>query len=79
VLLRWFTAAVSVTYTYDATGHLTKIDYGNGSVITYPYDNEEDQITRSLPSTGTALTITFGAQSNQPYGTAPFSVSGPGP
>jgi len=69
-----FTAAASVTYTYDATGHLIKIDYGNGSVITYIYDNAGNLITRSLTSV-TAQTITFGALSNQPYATAPFPLS----
>ena len=74
MILLWVTAAASVTYTYDATGHLIKIDYGNGSVITYTYDDAGNLVTRSLASV-TAQTIIFGALSNQPYGTAPFTVS----
>src|SRR5579863_2016815 len=74
MLLLWLTAAASVTYTYDTTGHLTKIDYGNGSVITYTYDGAGNLITRSV-TTMTAQAITFGALSNQPYGTAPFPLT----
>jgi YD repeat-containing protein len=68
-------AAANVSYTYDAAGHLTQIVYGNGSVITYTYDNAGNLITRSVATTLTAQTITFGALSNQPYGTAAFPVS----
>src|SRR5579871_2252842 len=69
------TAAANITHTYDAAGHLTKIDYGNGSVITYTYDNAGNLITRSVATTLMAQTIAFGALSNQPLGTAPFTIS----
>jgi YD repeat-containing protein len=63
-------AYAGATYSYDAAGHLTKIDFGNGSVITYTYDNGGNLITRSLPATSTAITI----QTNPPG--LQFSVDG---
>ena len=44
-----FLAAAGVTYTYDAAGHLTAANYGNGSAITYTYDPAGHMISRSLP------------------------------
>jgi YD repeat-containing protein len=41
------TALASVTYIYDAAGRLTAVDYGNGSVLTYSYDQAGNLISRS--------------------------------
>jgi YD repeat-containing protein len=68
-------SAASVSYTYDATGHLTKIDYGNGSALTYTYDNAGNLITRAVATTLTPQTISFAALPSLPFSAAPFTVS----
>ena len=75
MLLLWLTASATVTYTYDAAGHLTAINYGNGSVVTYTYDNAGNLVSRSVTATLTAQTILFAALPNLPFGSAPFTVS----
>jgi YD repeat-containing protein len=46
------TAFAGVTYTYDAGGHLTTINYGNGSVVTYTYDPAGNLVQRSVGGGG---------------------------
>jgi YD repeat-containing protein len=45
-------AAGAVTYSYDAAGHLSKIDYGNGTVINYTYDKAGNLLSRVVSSGG---------------------------
>ena len=37
----------SGTYVYDARGHVTSEDYGNGTTITYTYDADSNRATRT--------------------------------
>ena len=47
----------AVNYTYDATGRLVKIDYGNGSTITYTYDKAGNVLSKSIQApSGPAIT-----------------------
>jgi YD repeat-containing protein len=46
------TALAGTTYTYDAAGHLTAINYGNGSVVNYIYDQAGHLVSRSLVTGG---------------------------
>ncbi|HEY6871527.1 MAG TPA: Ig-like domain-containing protein [Geobacteraceae bacterium] len=39
------TTPVRTTYTYDSLDRLSKVDYGNGSAITYTYDNVGNRLT----------------------------------
>ena len=38
--------AVNYTYSYDAAGRLTAVDYGNGASINYSYDNNGNLLLR---------------------------------
>ena len=40
--------AQSVTYSYDDLNRLTRIDYGNGTVIDYTYDDVGNRITENI-------------------------------
>ena len=44
--------AASVAYTYDYLDRLTKLDYGNGSVISYTYDRAGNRLTYSAVAPG---------------------------
>jgi YD repeat-containing protein len=41
-------AASAETYTYDSAGRLTGVSYGDGSSISYTYDNNGNILTREL-------------------------------
>jgi|ERR1051326_6980966 YD repeat-containing protein len=43
-------AFAAATYSYDSSGRLSKVDYGNGATITYTYDNAGNLLTRSVTS-----------------------------
>lgn len=53
-----------INYTYDATGRLLKVDYGNGSIINYTYDKAGNLLTRSVQSSSgpliTSVTVANG-------------------
>jgi len=51
-------SAASINYTYDAAGRLIKVDYGNGSVITYVYDNAGNLTSRSVQTSPSGAQIT---------------------
>jgi YD repeat-containing protein len=42
--------AVSITYTYDNAGRLTKADYGGDKIIQFVYDNNGNLLERSMTS-----------------------------
>jgi len=47
-------SAETTTYTYDINGQVTKVEYPNGTVITYTYDkmgNRQSRITSSVAAT----------------------------
>lgn len=61
------TALGGVNYTYDAAGRLTTVNYGNGSVITYTYDQAGNLIGRAVgtgPGNGGSCTymLSLGGQ-----------------
>ncbi len=56
ILTLQFACAAGVNYTYDAGGRLAKAVYGNGSTITYTYDNAGNLLARSV-ATSNAMTI----------------------
>jgi hypothetical protein len=60
-------AAGNVTYTYDSGGHLSKVDYGNGSVVAYAYDNAGNLITRTVSGQAAILNVTS-STANGTYG-----------
>jgi YD repeat-containing protein len=39
--------AFAVSYTYDGAGRLTRVNYANGKVIVYRYDNAGNLVSRS--------------------------------
>jgi YD repeat-containing protein len=43
-------AGASTTYTYDAAGRLTSVNYGNGTVLSYTYDKAGNLLQRSITS-----------------------------
>jgi uncharacterized protein (TIGR03437 family) len=49
-------ALASVSYTYDAAGRLSKVDYGNGTVITYSYDKAGNLLSRQVQNSGPVIT-----------------------
>lgn len=49
--------AESLSYTYDSLNRLTKVDYGNGTVINYTYDAAGNRLT--LSSTVPTVQITI--------------------
>ena len=51
-------SAAVVNYTYDAAGRLVKVDYGNGSVIAYAYDNAGNLTARTVQTSGGRPQIT---------------------
>jgi YD repeat-containing protein len=53
ILLLSLSDAAAATYTYDTGGRLTKVDYGNGSVVTYGYDQAGNIVTRSVAQSTT--------------------------
>jgi uncharacterized protein (TIGR03437 family) len=50
-------------YTYDAAGHLIKVDYGSAGAVSYSYDPSGNMVSRSV-QTGNAPTITSVATAN---------------
>jgi uncharacterized protein (TIGR03437 family) len=62
ILLTLIAAQLSfaaVNYSYDAAGHLTKIDYGSAGSITYTYDKGGNLLSRSVlatAATGSVIT-----------------------
>src|SRR5262245_44218154 len=58
-LFATFIQAAAVSYSYDAAGRLTKIDYGSAGVITYAYDKAGNLLSRTVtPGQATGGTIT---------------------
>ena len=51
--------AHATEYTYDATGRLTRVEYDDGSTVTYSYDDagNRTQVVRAGPSSGFNATI----------------------
>jgi YD repeat-containing protein len=45
-------AGETATYTYDAIGRLTRVQYTSGAVITYVYDNKGNRLMKSLSRAG---------------------------
>lgn len=48
LILVTLASASATTYTYDAAGRLTSVNYGNGRVITYNYDKAGNLLNRSV-------------------------------
>jgi len=54
-------APAAINYSYDSAGRLIKVDYGNGSVIIYNYDNNGNLTGRSVQtSSGGATPVISG-------------------
>ncbi len=51
-------SAASINFSYDSAGRLVSADYGNGSVITYVYDNAGNLTSRSVKSSAAGPLIT---------------------
>ena len=49
-----FVSQAAVTYTYDAAGRLTAVDYGNGAKITYTYDPAGNVLSKTVTSATSA-------------------------
>jgi len=47
--------AVTITYTYDNAGRLTRADYGDSASITYTYDANGNLLLRETTGDGTAI------------------------
>jgi YD repeat-containing protein len=47
--------AAAITYTYDAAGRITGVDYGNGSTITYTYDSNGNLLARTATARASQL------------------------
>ena len=56
----------AVNYSYDAAGHLTKIDYGSAGSITYTYDKGGNLLSRNVTSATTGAVITSVNTSGSP-------------
>jgi YD repeat-containing protein len=66
--LRLGAEAGTVNYSYDAAGRLTKVDYGNNSVINYTYDAAGNLLSRQVAGAGPAISSVTTA-----YGSATIS------
>jgi len=53
--------AATETYSYDATGRLTAVDYGNGVKVTYLYDKAGNLLAQSVENKG----VTASAAANR--------------
>jgi YD repeat-containing protein len=70
-------AGSATTYTYDAAGRLTAVNYGNGIIITYTYDRAGNLLGRLVSSrcdvnqTGTTNVADIQTVINQALGASP--------
>ena len=53
-------APAAINYSYDSAGRLIKVDYGNGSVIIYNYDNNGNLTGRSVQTSTSATPVISG-------------------
>jgi uncharacterized protein (TIGR03437 family) len=58
LILSLFPLSAAVSYTYDATGRLMKVDYGSGGSISYTYDNAGNVTSRVAQAASSSSTIT---------------------
>ena len=49
-------SAQSVTYTYDTLNRLIKVDYGDGNVVNYTYDQAGNRIYVGAPDSSAPVT-----------------------
>jgi hypothetical protein len=66
---------------YDSLNRITRIDYGNGLVISYSYDADSNRLTRVVSSIAPIITTQPQAQTSNASGTVTFTAnaSGTGP
>jgi YD repeat-containing protein len=57
VVLATLPALAAVTYSYDAAGRLSKVDYGNGTVLNYTYDKAGNLLSRVVAANGAPSVI----------------------
>jgi YD repeat-containing protein len=48
VAAAWLVPVSAGTYTYDSSGRLALVDYGNGVTIAYAYDNAGNLLSRTV-------------------------------
>lgn len=49
--------AAAETYSYDAAGRLSAVDYGNGVKVTYSYDNAGNLLSQTVENTTAAAGV----------------------
>ena len=54
--LAGISSAQSVTYTYDALNRLIRVDYGDGNVVNYTYDQAGNRLYVGVPDTSAPVT-----------------------
>lgn len=49
-LLSGIAAAATTKYSYDGAGRLVRVEYGNGTTVTYTYDKSGNLLSREVTS-----------------------------
>lgn len=65
LVLSGLLTAASVSYSYDAAGRLSKIDYGSGGSITYTYDSAGNLLSRTVVAAQSVAAAKPGARAGK--------------
>ena len=66
-------SALTITYTYDSDGQLTKADYGNAGSISYTYDVAGNILTKAV--SGPSMTLTVSRTGSGTVTSTPAGIS----